>query len=92
MILAGPDKIADYTARSWWGTQTLWDLVCVNLRTRPDAEAGVDAPNRAEFVHGTPRRLSWAQLADELGRFCLLLLVHNLCLRTKPAASRLFRW
>jgi acyl-CoA synthetase (AMP-forming)/AMP-acid ligase II len=78
MILVKPDKIADYTARGWWGTQTLWDLFCVNLHTRPDAEAVVDAPNRAEFAHGTPRRLSWSQLADEVDRFCLLLLDHKL--------------
>ncbi len=78
MILVKPDKIADYTARGWWGTETLWDLFCINLRTRPDAEAVVDAPNRAEFAHGTPRRLSWAQLAEEVDRFSLLLLAHNL--------------
>ncbi len=78
MILVKPDKIADYTDRGWWGTQTLWDLFCINLRTRPDAEAVVDAPNRAEFAHGTPRRLSWVQLADEVDRYSLLLLAHNL--------------
>ena len=78
MILVQPEKIADYTARGWWGTQTLWDLFCINLRTRPDAEAVVDAPNRADFAHGTPRRLSWVQLADEVDRFCLLLLAHNI--------------
>ena len=78
MILVKPDKIADYTARGWWSTQTLWDVFCINLRTRPNAEAVVDAPNRADFVHGTPRRLSWAQLANEVDRFCLLLLAHNL--------------
>ena len=78
MILVSQEKIADYTARGWWGTQTLWDVFCINLATRPHAEAVVDAPNRADFAHGTPRRLSWAQLADEVDRFCLLLLAHNL--------------
>ena len=78
MILVKPDKIADCTERGWWGTQTLWDLFCINLRTRFDAEAVVDAPNRADFAHGTPRRLSWAQLADEVDRFCLLLMAHNI--------------
>jgi acyl-CoA synthetase (AMP-forming)/AMP-acid ligase II len=78
VILVKPDKVVDYTARGWWGTQTLWDLFCVNLRERPDAEAVVDAPNRLEFAHGTPRRLSWTELADEVDRFCLLLLAHNI--------------
>lgn len=74
MILIPQEKIGDYTGRGWWGTQTLWDLFVLNLRERPDAEAVVDAPNRADFAHGTPRRLSWAALADEVDRFCLLLL------------------
>ena len=78
MILVSQEKIADYTARGWWGAQTLWDLFCINLRMRPDAEAVVDAPNRADFAHGTPRRLTWAQLGREVDRFCLLLLDHNL--------------
>jgi acyl-CoA synthetase (AMP-forming)/AMP-acid ligase II len=78
VILVKPEKIADYTARGWWGTQTLWDLFCVNLRTRPDAEAVVDAPNRLEFAHGAPRRLSWAQLATEVDSLCQVLLANHL--------------
>ncbi|MFC6281957.1 MULTISPECIES: class I adenylate-forming enzyme family protein [Polaromonas] len=78
MILIPQAKINDYTGRGWWGTQTLWDLFVHNLRERPDAEAVVDAPNRADFAHGTPRRLSWAGLADEVDRFCLLLLKQNI--------------
>ncbi|MEO6625725.1 MAG: class I adenylate-forming enzyme family protein [Burkholderiaceae bacterium] len=74
MILVPDEKIADYTARGWWGTTTLWDLFERNLRQRPDAEAVVDAPNRSDFAHGAPQRLSWRALADAVDRFCLLLL------------------
>ena len=74
MILVSPEKIAEYTAPGWWGTQTLWDLFVRHLRERPQAEAVVDAANRAEFAHGTPRRLSWRQLAAEVDRFCLVLM------------------
>ena len=74
MILVSEEKIADYTARGWWGTQTFWDLFLAHTVEQPDAEAVVDASNREEFAHGKPRRLSWSQLAAEVDRFCLLLI------------------
>ena len=74
MILVPQARINDYTARGWWGNVTLWDLFIKNLREQPDAEAVVDAPNRGDFAHGTPRRLTWAQLGTQVDRFCLILL------------------
>lgn len=78
MILVTQAKIDDYTARGWWGSMTLWDLFVKNLGQQPDAEAVVDAPNRADFAYGTPRRLTWAQLAIEVDRFSLLLLAKGI--------------
>jgi acyl-CoA synthetase (AMP-forming)/AMP-acid ligase II len=78
MILVPQAKIDDYTARGWWGSVTLWDLFIKNLREQPDAEAVVDAPNRADFAHGTPRRLTWAQLSAEVDRFSLQLLAKGI--------------
>ena len=74
MILVSEDKIVEYTARGWWGTQTLWDLFASQAQQRGDAEAVVDASNREDFAHGKPRRLSWNQLAAEVDRFCLMLI------------------
>jgi acyl-CoA synthetase (AMP-forming)/AMP-acid ligase II len=74
MILVSQKKIDDYTAAGWWGTQTLWNLFAGHLSRQPEAEAVVDALNRADFAHGVPQRLSWAQLADRVDRFCRLLL------------------
>jgi acyl-CoA synthetase (AMP-forming)/AMP-acid ligase II len=78
MILVDPAKIDEYTARGWWGTTTLWELFAGHVREQPEAEAVVDAPNRADFAHGAPRRLSWAMLADAVDRFCGLLLDHGI--------------
>ncbi|MEO8204406.1 MAG: class I adenylate-forming enzyme family protein [Betaproteobacteria bacterium] len=69
MILAPRDRIADYTARGWWGTKRIHDWFDEAVRTRPAAEALVDAPNRAEFIAGAPRRLTWQQLDAEVHRF-----------------------
>jgi acyl-CoA synthetase (AMP-forming)/AMP-acid ligase II len=74
MILVSKEKIEEYTRKGWWGTTTLWDLFRQNLRQHPDAEAAVDAPNRADFAHGAPQRMTWAQLAEAVDRFCHLLL------------------
>jgi acyl-CoA synthetase (AMP-forming)/AMP-acid ligase II len=73
MILVPQEKIDAYTARGWWGEQTMWSLFQRHLREQPDAEAVGDAPNRPDFAHGAPRRLTWAGLGDEIDRFCLLL-------------------
>ncbi len=74
MILVGPEKIEEYTRKGWWGTRTLWDLFRQNVDKHPDAEAVVDAPNRADFAHGKPQRLTWAQLDEAVDRFSCLLL------------------
>ena len=74
MILAPLDRIADYTARGWWGTRRIQDWLDDAVRTRPDAEALVDAPNRAEFIDGAPMRLTWRQVENEVERLATRLL------------------
>ena len=78
MVLVKPETIAAYTAQGWWGQQTLWDLFLQQRSLRGDAEAVVDACNRSDFAHGTPRRLNWRELAQETDRFSLLLLDQGL--------------
>lgn len=74
MILVPPEKIEAWTARGWWGHATVWSLFREQLARRPEQEAVVDAPNRADFAHGAPARWTWRDLADQVDRFCLLLL------------------
>jgi acyl-CoA synthetase (AMP-forming)/AMP-acid ligase II len=74
MILIPEDKITEYTDRGWWGNATLWDLFRQQVGQRPDAEAVIDAANRAEFAHGQAQRLTWSQLADAVDRLCRVLL------------------
>ncbi len=78
MILVSSAKIAEYTARGWWGEQSLWALFVQNVQARGHAEAVVDAPNRSDFAHGAPRRLTWLQLAEEVDQLCLVFLKHRL--------------
>lgn len=74
MILVPPERIRAYTEQGWWGRHSLWDLFEQRLSEHPQAEAVVDAPNRAEFAHGAPQRLSWAALAERVDMLCADLL------------------
>ncbi|MBL8346858.1 MAG: acyl--CoA ligase [Rubrivivax sp.] len=73
MIVADPEHIAQYTARGWWGTRTLDDHFREGVARHPEREAVADAPNRAAFTDGAPRRLSWGALGDEVARFAAVL-------------------
>ena len=74
MIPVQRERIAEYTARGWWGTRRIQDWLADAVRTRPDALALVDAPNRAGFIDGPVRRLTWAGLDTEVLRYATLLL------------------
>ena len=73
MILVPKNKIEEYTGKGWWGSTTLWDLFQQHVLERPQAQAVADAFNRADFAHGAPQRLTWAQLGDAVDRFSHLL-------------------
>ncbi len=62
MILSPEDKLHTYTARGWWGTVTLDELLRRIVSAHPDRMAVVDAPNRTAVTDGSPRRLRYAEL------------------------------
>ena len=76
MIVVPQGKIDEYTGQGWWGAQTLWGLFLNNLAEFADREAVVDAPNRSDFAHGPPQRLTWRLLADAVDGLSLTL-IHN---------------
>ncbi len=78
MILVPPSRIDDFTRRGWWGTATLDQLFRNHVARQPGREAVVDAPNRAEFTDGAPRRLSYAALDAEVDRLARVLLACGL--------------
>jgi len=78
MIVADPERIAQFTARGWWGTRTLDDHFREAVERHPEREAVADAPNRATLTEGAPRRLTWAALADEVARCAAVLQAQGL--------------
>ena len=73
MILVPQAKIDDYTARGWWGTQTLGDLLLATAARQPDATAVCDPPNRPALDGFAPLSWTWGELLREVGRFSAFL-------------------
>lgn len=78
LILVPQSKIDDYTARGWWGTQTLDDVFRRNVALYGGRTAVADAFNRTNFTDGEPRSLSYAHLDEEVTRLCSVLLADGL--------------
>lgn len=74
MQLTPQDKVDDYTAKGWWGDLTLDDWLQRNRREVPDRLALVDPANRADLDGCAPRRLTWAELGEEVDRVGAALL------------------
>jgi acyl-CoA synthetase (AMP-forming)/AMP-acid ligase II len=74
MILESPERIAEYTARGWWGDKTLIDLFLENAVGSPDAVAVVDPPNRTALAPGDQQRLTYAELKTATDRLAQALL------------------
>ena len=69
MIVAKEEKRSAYRETGWWGDKTLADLFFANVKAHPERMALVDAPNRADFAFGEPRRLTYADLQAEVERY-----------------------
>ncbi|MGV8995999.1 MAG: class I adenylate-forming enzyme family protein [Parvibaculaceae bacterium] len=74
MILASEDQIEDYTARGWWGTETLDEAFRHNAEAHPMRLAVADPLNRADIDGQSPRRLTYGELDNEVQRCATALL------------------
>jgi cyclohexanecarboxylate-CoA ligase len=66
-------RIEEFTARGWWGHQTLNDLFVEALSSHPERTALVDQPNRAELCDGEALRLSFAELERHVAAWTRVL-------------------
>lgn len=58
----------DYRAKGAWGTATLDGLFKKTAAAHPGRIAIVDAPDKAEWTGGTPRKLTYAEADKEIDR------------------------
>jgi len=57
-------RISQLTEAGLWGSQTLHELLFEHARTKPDALAVKDQPDREALTGDEPKTLSWAELAQ----------------------------
>jgi acyl-CoA synthetase (AMP-forming)/AMP-acid ligase II len=68
------ERVAEFYARGWWSKDTWDSLLRGHAAAKPDAEALCDAPNRASFGSGEPRRLTWREVDAAVDRLAGALL------------------
>ncbi|WP_246843460.1 class I adenylate-forming enzyme family protein [Allokutzneria sp. NRRL B-24872] len=66
-------RVLEFTARGWWGPETVDGLFRRQVRERPGALAVVDSPEKVELTGIAPHRWSWARLHVEVDRLAALL-------------------
>ncbi|SMF61924.1 class I adenylate-forming enzyme family protein [Allosphingosinicella indica] len=74
MQLTPQQRIDDFTARGWWGDLTLDHLLQRNRAEVGERLALVDPMNRTALDGHAPRRLTWAELGEEVDRVGAALL------------------
>lgn len=78
MIAASEEKRRQYRESGWWGDVTLATMFADNAARHPQRLAVVDAPNRAEFAFGEPKRLTYAGLKAEVDRIAAALVAADI--------------
>jgi acyl-CoA synthetase (AMP-forming)/AMP-acid ligase II len=63
MILTPEAQIKEYTAKGWWGTETILDILYARAKAVPDAEALVDPYNKQALVGLEPLRMTYGEMA-----------------------------
>ena len=78
MIVVPAERIAYFKKRGWWGDVRVDDLFEKHVREKTDKEACVDPINAMDIVGREPKRLTWWQLEDLVGRYAAVLTAHGL--------------
>ncbi len=73
MTTVKDSRIREFTARGWWGADTLNDLFAAALIRWPSREALADQPNRSELCDGKPLRLSYRDLERHVAAWTRVL-------------------
>ncbi|MGB0384594.1 MAG: class I adenylate-forming enzyme family protein [Ardenticatenaceae bacterium] len=77
MILHSQERINEYTANGWWGSDTIIDLWERQVEARGDGLAVADPLNRVSFTGGTPQRWSYAEMDAQASRLAAVLVAHG---------------
>ena len=78
MIVVPAERIAAFKQKGWWGDVRIDDLFEKHVREKTDREACIDPVNCVDIIGREPRRLSWWQMEDLVGRYTAVLTAHGL--------------
>ncbi len=78
LIICSEERIKEYTEKGWWGTVTVDELFRRHAGSTPHAIAVMDPANRLAICDGEPRRVTFAQLDDEVNRLAVQLIAHEI--------------
>ncbi len=73
MILVAPSRIEEYSARGWWGEETIGERFIRTALAQPEAFAVADAPNLTAICGRPAREWNWSELLRETGRWAAFL-------------------
>lgn len=77
MILVDEERMKEYTERGWWSTETIYDYFIKNVEMAPDKEAIVDPINRKDICSGDVKRLTFAEINEQVNRLAAILVKHG---------------
>lgn len=83
MITSSQQRIDDYTARGWWGNDTLHSLLATAAAEYPDRTAVADQPNRDQLTGTAAQRLTYTELNIASDNLAELLLTEGVDLEDK---------
>jgi len=72
------DRIADFTARGWWGEDTLTSIFDQAVADCPDRLALVDQFNRSDLTGGDQQRLTFAEIAVRVEKLAAVFHSHGI--------------
>jgi len=68
MIPVSKQKIQEYTAKGYWGKETILDLLYSTAEHSPEDIALVDPVNRSALVGDDPKRYTYARMSRDIHR------------------------
>ena len=83
MITSPQQRIDDYTARGWWGSDTLHSLLATAAEQHPDRLAVADQPNRNQLSDGEALRLSFRELDEASSNLAAQLIAAGVTVEDK---------
>jgi len=72
------ERIADFTARGWWGEDTLTSIFDQAVIDCPDRLALVDQFNRSDFTGTDPQRLTFTEIASRVENLAAIIHSHGI--------------